>query len=226
MAGFNYVFDAAQYAPEQAASAHPVGKFPAVVSKTEIKPTADGTGGMFAVEFTTNEGRISTRYNLWNQNAKAVEIAHKQLSALSHATGVFKIDMNNEGAALVNARCMIEVGKQKDSDYVEVKRVYDASGFEPGKAPQNQGAAFGQQPVGQPLTPAQGNPTPPQTAPAANAWGAPNPVQQPQQQAPQPTQPAWGAPAPQNAAPATGQPAWSQQQAAAHGTGDKPPWVS
>jgi hypothetical protein len=109
---------------------------------------------MFVIEFTTPAGSIMKRYNLWNQSAKAVEIANHELSALCHATGVFKLDFQNDGAALRGARGQLDVALQdvtKPDGYVEVKKVYDANGNEPGRtgaAPQPQaqgnGAAWGQ----------------------------------------------------------------------------------
>ena len=227
MSGFNYVFDATQYAPEQGSPTHPIGKFPAYVSNTSIQPTRDNDGGMFVVEYTTEQGKISHRFNLWNQNQKAVDIAHKQLSAVSHATGVFKIDMNNEGAALRNARLMIEVGKQKDTDYTEVKRVYDPNGNEPGKpvnAPASNGPGFAlpqQTPAHQGFTqnPRQGfqlGPAQVQNSPAPGWGGAPAQQEQPQGGAP------WGGGAPtQQQAPAPAQqpaaPGWQQGNAPVQG---------
>lgn len=239
MSGFNYVFDATQYAPEQGSPTHPIGKFSATISNTAIQPTRDNDGGMFVVEFTTEAGKISNRYNLWNQSQKAVDIAHKQLSALCHAVGVFRVDMQNEGAALRNARLMIEVGKQKDSEYTEVKRVFDANGNEPGKAgapaaaPAPSGPAFGAPAAaaaapagnwsGQPAAPAPGpqggwggqpNPAPADHGqPPANAWGG-APARQPGP-APSgaPGAAPWGGGQPTQAAPApapSGAHGWSQ----------------
>lgn len=197
MAPMNYAFDATQFEPSQSVGAHPVGKFPATISNTLIKPTKAGDGGMFEVVFTTQAGSISNRYNLWNKEPKAVEIAHKELSALCYATGIFKLDFNNDGAALRNARCMIEVDKQPNSEYMEVKKVLDVNGNEPGRqsspAPQPQQAP--QQTAGQ--APMQPN--------ASGGWGAPQGApqgwQQPAQQQPFQQQPSQG-----NA----GKPPWAQ----------------
>ena len=161
-------FDANQFAPKQIGESHPVGKFPFNITRTECVPTKDNTGGMFNVEFTTPVGSILMRYNLWNQNPKAVEIAHGQLSALCHATGIFRLDWTNEGAALRGGKGMIDVGYQKGQEpsaenphggYTEVKKVYDANGNEPGKGP-----ASAPQPQGQ----AQ-----PQAGQSGGGWGQP-----------------------------------------------------
>src|ERR1700674_4263699 len=121
-------FDANQHAPKQLGGIVPPGKWPFQITNTSIVPTKENDGGMFRVEFDTPHGRINMNYNLWNQSAKAVEIAHGQLSALCHATGIFKVDYANEGAALRGAQGMIEVVLQdadKPDGYTQVRRVFD-----------------------------------------------------------------------------------------------------
>lgn len=193
-------FDASQFEPSQGGGAHPKGKFPATISNTQIKPTKSGDGGLFEVEFSTQAGTIANRYNLWNKEPKAVEIAQKQLSALCYATGIFKLDFRNDAAILRGAKCIIEVDDQKNKDgtpngYVEVKKVYDLNGNEPGRS----------SPAPQPA-PQQAQ----QAAPASNPNGG-----------------GWGAPAQQSApAPAAAtQQTWSQGPTAAP-AGNKPPWAS
>lgn len=168
-------FDASQFVPKQGGGAHPVGKgFDATISNTSIEPTKAGDGGMFIVEFSTPAGRINSRYNLWNKNEKAVQIAHGELSALCHATGVFRLDFQNDGAALRNARCKIDVGLQNEAEpdgYVEVKKVMDANGNEPGRGP----GIPPQQPAQAAPAQSWGNPAPAQPQPAAQApaWSPP-----------------------------------------------------
>lgn len=196
---FDASFDASQFEPSQGGGPHPKGKFPATISNTSIKPTKSGDGGMFEVEFSTQAGAITNRYNLWNKEPKAVEIAQKQLSALCYATGIFKLDFRNDGAALRGAKLIIEVDDQKNKDgtpngYVEVKKVYDASGNEPGK----------QTPA--PATQPQQAAPAPASAPASNGGG-------------------WGQPDQNNApaaAPASN--GWQPGPTTAPTAGDKPPW--
>lgn len=203
---WNDSFDATTVEPSQGFDVHPVGKFPATIINTSIEPTKDKTGGLFKVTFGTQAGRIDRRYNLWNQSPQAVEIARKELSALCHATGIFKLDFNNDAAVLRNAHCMIEVDHQRDKEgkptqYMEVKHIYDINGNEPGRgnspAPQPQQA---QQPLQQQ---ANGG-----WSQAASAAAAPAPAP-----APAAAAPAWGnAPNAAPAAPAAPPPA------------NKPPW--
>jgi|SRR5882757_8133750 len=178
---FNATFDANQFEPRQSAGGHPIGnKFPFEISNTEVKPTKDGTGGMFVVTFTTPAGQIDYRYNLFNQSAKAVEIAHGQFSALCRAVGRYQVDFNNDGAILRGAKGCLDVNYQKGEEptaerpeggYVEVKKVYDVNGNEPGKAPAQA------QPQGQVAT---GQAQPLQQQPGGG-WGN---GAQPQQNAP------------------------------------------
>lgn len=183
-------FDATNIPPQQGTAQHPPGMFDFMISHTEIKENKDKTGGYLEVEFSSPAGRAYMRYNLWNQSAVAVEIANKQLSALCHATGVFRLDFANEAAALRNARGRMEVGPQKDDKFTEIKRVFDTQGNEPGKsnaAPQ-QSPQVNPAPNPAPMTQAPGggwgnaqqptnNPAPPASAP--QGWGNAN--QAPQQ---------------------------------------------
>lgn len=180
-------FNANQFEPNQGGQAHPVGlKFPFTITNTEIKENASKTGGYFQVELTSPVGSIKKAYNIWykgENEAKTVEIAHGQLSALCRAVNIYQIDWGNEGAALRSGRGMMDIGYQKGEEptpekpgggYVEVKRVYDAAGNEPGKAP------------AQPQTQAQPQPqNPPMTQQPGGGWGQgqtnPNPAQQPAQ---------------------------------------------
>lgn len=211
----NGSFDANQFQPKQGMEGHPVGQFPFNISNTSIEATKDNTGGMFVVEFTTPTGVAKMRYNLWNSSPKAVEIAHGQLSALCHATGVYRLDWGNEGAALRNAVGQIVVGYQKGEEpspekphggYTEIKKVLDRNGNEPGKPPQQPG---NQQQPGQGGW-GGGSPSPspaPAAAPATPAaptgWGAPaSPPTSP------PVTPGW---APGPSAPAGSAPPWAKQ---------------
>lgn len=200
-------FDASTVPPEQGGSKHPIGLYQFSIKNTDIAPSKDNDQSgnpksvMFVVTFETPAGTIDKRYNLKHENNVTVEIAQKQLSALCHATGIFKLNWANKGRELVGGRGSLEVGWQKDQEpgsekggpnggYVEVKKVFDAAGNEPGKAPT--GAPQPQQQPQQWSNPPQQQA--PQQAPMqqqpSGGWNAP-PQGQPQQQAPQ-GQPAWG----------------------------------
>jgi hypothetical protein len=209
------VFDASQFQPRQAGEAHPVGDFDFTITGCEIKSTKDNSGGYFQVEFTSPRGSIIHRYNIWyndpndhTKSAKTVEIAHGQLSALCHATGVYKINWQNQGRELLQARGKMRVGYQKGEEpteakpqggYVELKRVFDIHGNEPGKAPATA-------------------PQPQQAAPNGG-WGQTTATgQAPINQGGQHSAPAWNNTAPAQQAEQAA-PGWSQGQAS-----KTPPW--
>lgn len=194
-------FDATTVEPSQGGTKHPVGNFPFQIKSTDILPSKDNKSGMFRVTFETPVGTIDRNFNLWHENTQTVEIAQKQLSALCHATGIFKLNWPNKGRELVGGRGTLEVGWQKDNEpgsekggptggYVEVKKVFDINGNEPGKS---NAAPQPQQPQQQPM---QQQPN--------GGWGAGQPQQQPPQQPS--SGPAWGGSAqqPQNNTPPWG----------------------
>lgn len=200
-------FNANQYEPNQGMSSHPPAqKIPFQITNVGIKENKDKTGGYLEVEFTSQLGSLIHRYNCWNQNPKAVEIAYGQLSALCRAINVYQLDWQNEGQALRGGRGLMDVGYQKGEEpsannpdvkgYTELKRVYDPAGNEPGKAPANNQPQTMQQP--QPNGPAplqqqpggnwgQSQPQQPQASQQQPNWqqGANQQPSQPQQQAPQ-----------------------------------------
>lgn len=214
----NQTFDANQFEPNQGGSIHPPGTFDFVVSNTSIQSTKDETGGMFVVEVDTPAGSSTRRFNLWNQSAKAVEIAHGQLSALCRAVGQFQLDFNNDGAALRGKRGKVVIDFQIDKEtkqptqYTEIKKFLDVNGNEPGKnnaAPQQSQAAQNQQG------------SPPMQQNGQGTWGAPQPGNTPQ---PQPSQ-GWqgGNQQPQNQ-PNQPQGGGAWQPGNAGAAGQQPPW--
>jgi len=189
-------FNANQYEPNQGFGIHPPAqKVPFTISNTAILETKDKTGGYLRVEFTSPQGMISQNYNINNANAKAVEIAYGQLSALCRAVGIYQIDGSNECAALRGGKGLMDVGYQKGEEpdpafpdrkgYTELKRVYDLAGNDPSRPVQPQQAGGFQQP--QPNQP-QGQQGAPLTQQPGGSWGASPQQQQAPQQQPQPQQ--------------------------------------
>lgn len=190
-------FDATNIPPQQVAGKHPEGTYPFQITNTSVVPTKANDGGIFQVEFTTPAGTIINRYNLFNKSQQAVDIAQKELSALCHATGVFKLTMQADnllmcGHEMRGARGVIKVRKQPgNEEYMEIERVFDASGNEPGKA----GAPAAPQTTLAPGNSGWGQPpanTAPAAAPANAGWsaGPSNPPAQVQPQG-QGTAPPW-----------------------------------
>lgn len=227
-------FDASKITPQQGVGGHPPGMFGFQITNTYAKENNSKTGAMLVVEMTSDVGRIENRYNIWNQSAQAVEIAQKELSALCHATGIFKItfprlpdnsyDMANAARELRGGRGKMEVAPQVDKEgkpngYMEVKKVFDINGNEPGKqgsAPQPQQAAGwnnNNQPQRQ-TQPPQGQPNP--------GWSQ-GPQAQPN--SPPPQQAGWGGgQAAQNPAPQQGQPGGWQPGGNTQPQQQTPPW--
>lgn len=223
---FQFPFDATTVDPTQGAGQLPLGRHPAIITGGEAKATNAANGGMLVLDLSIidgpNKGQTGVyRLNLWNANPKACEIAQRQLSALCHVTGRFKLNGFND---LNGVPFQIEVGYQngdgpvspehpENKGYTEIKKVFDMQGNEPGKKPTNQAPQPAAQSFGASAAQA------PQQAPAAApGWGAPP------ASAPAPTAaPGWAAPAanPTQAAPAA-TPPWQQAQAPAGGV--KPPW--
>ena len=233
MAKLQQAFDANNVNPQQSTGQLPIGKHPVAIVDSIVKATQKNDGGYLELELRIMDGPMTGttgayRLNLYNQSAKAVEIANQQLSAICHVTGQFLIQ---DSAQLHNIPFIVEVGPQKDNpQYTEVKKVFDVNGNEPGK---NKGAApvqsQTQQPPAQPYNAGS-------YASSSDPMNISAPVTMNQQPAAQqPGQPAWGnqaqnAPQPQAAAPQWGQanqqsaaqqpaaPAWGQQ------AGGAAPW--
>lgn len=74
----------------------PAGDYEAMVTDSVMKPTKDGTGQYLELTLEIQSGqfqgrRLWDRLNLHNRNAKAVEIAQRQLGQLAHATGILQV---------------------------------------------------------------------------------------------------------------------------------------
>ena len=200
-----YSFNAAQYEPKYSGGGGlPLGpnkepqKYKVIIINEEQMPTAKGDGGFLKLTMRCIEGPQTgveqfDNLNLHNPNAKAVEIANKQLSAYCHVTQQFVLQ---DTAQLRNIPFIIEVRAQKNNpEYTEIGAIFDINGNEPGKgAAQVQPAP--QAPVPPPVQPAQPgpaawapNPAPAAeaapAAPAAQGWGG-------QPAAPAPANGGWG----------------------------------
>lgn len=217
--GVNYVFDANQHEPDAGFELVPADNYNVQVSSTDLKLGDSNEPQAFVVGFDIIDGayagrKIFNRYSLWSQEPQANKISHGQLSALSHVTGIYQIDMNTVGAALHGARLKVRVSN--DGKYNNIKEVFDINGNKPQRA--GHGSA--------PVAPA------PQAAPGGYApQAAPAYVAAPAQFAPQPAvapvgnfAPAGYAPAPQvHTAPVAGTFNPPQTAPAAFGGGQPAP---
>jgi hypothetical protein len=183
----------------------PAGWYEAVMDQSEMKPTKDyaNTGNMFLeCRFNIASGqyanrKLYTRLNLKNNNPVAAEIAQKELSAICHAVNVLMVQDSQQLHGIpmkVKVKLRAADGQYEASN--EITAFRDMS-FVPDAVP---GATAAQRPAQQFTPPPQQQPqfAPPQQQPAfqqpqAQNWAggnaAPQPWQQPQQQAPQAAQP-------------------------------------
>jgi hypothetical protein len=95
MADLGGVFDADSVEPMGDRSPIPAGDYRAVCVKSQWKPTSTG-GQMLEFTWQILEGpharrMVWSKLNLQNANAKAVEIARSELSAICKAVGVTKL---------------------------------------------------------------------------------------------------------------------------------------
>lgn len=145
-------FNPMNYDPTQGIGQLPIGKHPVIIESDEVKPTKNNDGGYLQLNLRIIDGPNAGttggyRLNLYNNSQQAVEIAHKQLSAVCHVVGVFQI--LNDCSVLHNKPFLVEVGPQKgDPNYTEIKKVFDINGNEPGKAGQGTQGAQPQQQQG------------------------------------------------------------------------------
>jgi hypothetical protein len=91
----------------------PAGKYLAVITESEMKPTRNGNGHYLELCFQVIDGPhknrlLWSRLNLDNPNGQAVKIAHGELSAICRAVGVMQpkdsIELHNL-PLLVTVKC-------------------------------------------------------------------------------------------------------------------------
>jgi len=100
----------------------PAGKYEAVITESEMKPTKAGTGHYLQLSFQIIEGEFKNRFlwarlNLDNPNATAVQIARAELSAICRAVGVMA---PNDSVELHNLPLIISVKCKKREDTGEI----------------------------------------------------------------------------------------------------------
>lgn len=190
-------FNAQTVDPTQGGSFNqlPVGKHPVKIVASEIKPTADNSGGMIVFELEVIDGpNIGAhgpfRLNVYSSSDKARSIAESQLSALCHATGVFMLQdtaqlhgipfaVDVEAQTLTPQQVAQQAEGKTVTPFTQVRKILDINGNEPKGGGHQQAAAPAQQAAPSPApapaaawgggaasTPA----ATPAAAPAASAW--------------------------------------------------------
>jgi hypothetical protein len=118
-----YGFDANNVEPSDELDPLPAGKYIAVITDSEMKPTKSGSGNYLQLTFQIVEGEYANRLlwvrlNLDNPNATAVEIARRELSAICRSVGVL---VPTDSVDLHNLPCCIHVRVKKRSDTGELQ---------------------------------------------------------------------------------------------------------
>lgn len=124
-------FDANIVEPSAPREVIPAGKYKAVITKSEERPTKAQTGSMLVLTCQIIEGphqgvSLTDRLNLNNPNKTAEEIAQRTLSAICRAVGVM---MPNESSDLHDKPLMITVKiKPAEGQYAASNEI---AGYEP-----------------------------------------------------------------------------------------------
>ena len=226
-------FDARTVAPDTGpAEAIPAGWYNVIIDESQDKPTSGGDGAYLECRYVVMDGqykgrKLFSRFNLRNQNAQAVEIAYRQLSALCHAVGVLLCEDSQQ---LHGIPLKVKVSVRPGNDKLDkvtgqpTGEKYEASNeikvwkninepVDSAPAGATPAAAAFSAPA-QPAQPTYAAPAQPAAAPGP--WAAPQQPQAPAQPAP------WGAGAPAQPAAPVAPPAAPQQPMA----GAMPPWMT
>lgn len=170
-------FNAGQYEPSTgAADVLETGVYSVQIVNSEVKQTKAGNGYMLVLTLSCLDPgftgrRLTARLNIQNPNAQAMEIAMRELSAISHVVGI----LNWTDTQQLHGRPFkVSVEKKERDDKPgsfnnEIKAYMDYAG----NAPSPAGAAGGQS-----APPA----APPTAPPAAPVNTAPAPMQPPAQE--------------------------------------------
>jgi len=115
-------FDANEVEPMDEFEPIPAGKYPAVITESEMKPTKSGTGSYLELVFQIIEGEYKgrllwSRLNLDNPNDLAVKIAQGELSAICRAVGVMQ---PKDSIELHNLPLIVSVKCKKREDTGEI----------------------------------------------------------------------------------------------------------
>lgn len=115
-------FDANRVEPSTDFDPLPAGKYLAVITESEMKPTKAGTGSYLQLTFEIIDGphkarRVWARLNLVNGNESTVKIARAELSAVCRAVGVLA---PADSVELHNLPLVITVKCKKRTDTDEI----------------------------------------------------------------------------------------------------------
>ena len=124
-------FDANAIDPHVGFEPIPSGKYLAIITASDLKPTKAGTGEYLEVAYQLIEGpyqgrKLWSRHNLEHPNAQTVEIAHGELSSICRAVGVMT---PTDSAELHNLPLTVAVKVKQRADTGEATN--EISGWTP-----------------------------------------------------------------------------------------------
>lgn len=130
MAQLNQSFDASQVDPTPTFELLPAGDYLVMIVDSEMKATKAGTGEYLNLTLQVLDGPfkdrvVFDRLNLVNANAKAVEIAQRQLSQICHAVNVLRV---NDSAELHDKPLVATVKIRKRPEYADSNEI---AGYKP-----------------------------------------------------------------------------------------------
>lgn len=136
-------FNANHVEPTTEFEAIPAGKYLAMITDSETKPTKSGSGSYLQLTFQILDGEYKGRFlwarlNLNNPNATAVQIAKAELSAICRATGVMT---PGDSVELHNLPLFITVRCRKRPDTGDVSNEIKGYARQEMATPQPQQAA-------------------------------------------------------------------------------------
>lgn len=122
-------------APLTEFGALPDGEYTAMITAVEQRDTKAGDGSYLNLELTVLEGEFAGRkvwdvLNLWNQSAKAVEIARRTMRSITEAIGTSpKVTDTDE---LIDKPLVIKVSLEKQEGFKDRNRIvaYKSAGGE------------------------------------------------------------------------------------------------
>lgn len=168
MAFLGHTFDANQVEPQSDFAPLPAGDYTAIIVNSEMKDAKSGRGQYLELTLQVIDGPMTNRL-LWDHltlvhdNAKTVEIAQRQLSAICHAVGVLQVEDSEQ---LHNRPLSVRVKYIDDTKY----------------GPKNEIGAYRALAGAAPHV---------RTAPSAQASAPAQPVRQPPPQPSKPASPPW-----------------------------------
>ncbi|MBL9030284.1 MAG: DUF669 domain-containing protein [Phycisphaerae bacterium] len=118
-------FDANQVDPSVGFDPLPAGRYLAVITDSEMKPTKTGQGQFLQLTFQVLDGPqkgrlVWSRLNLENSNPTTVKLARAELSAICRAVGVMA---PKDSVELHNIPLEISVGCKKRQDTGDITNV-------------------------------------------------------------------------------------------------------